>query len=47
MRYHKNGKRVILEADMGTEDVGTEDVGTEDVGTEDILPTEDSCGTNA
>ena len=32
---------------MGTEDVGTEDVGTEDVGTEDILPTEDSCGTNA
>ena len=42
MRYHKNGKRVILEADMGTEDVGTEDVGTEN-----ILPTEDSCGTNA
>ena len=42
MRYHKNGKRVILEADMGTEDVGTEDVGTED-----ILPTEDSCGTSA
>ena len=42
MRYHKNGKRVILEADMGTEDVGTEDVGTEN-----ILPTEDSCGTSA
>ena len=42
MRYHKNGKRVILEADRGTEDVGTEDGGTED-----ILPTEDSCGTSA
>ena len=42
MRYHKNGKRVILEAVMGTEDVGTEDIGTED-----ILPSEVSCGTNA